>query len=84
MTNVLEFKKVNKNNKKQQDPRLKSISKLTQLIANEINTCATQKETYETILLVQMYIMGLSKNDPILKESMSVISKRFLSDSDNQ
>ena len=45
------------------DTKLKSIAKLTQAIAAEINSSKDKKEANETILLTLGYILGLSKND---------------------
>jgi len=77
MAKILEFKK-----KKQpvspSNQKLRSISKLTQAIATEINASKDKKEANETILLTLGYILGLSKNDEYLKQAMSLITKKFL------
>jgi len=75
MAKILEFKKKPIS---PSDTKLKSISKLTQAIATEINSSKDKKEANETILLTLGYILGLSKNDEYLKQAMSIITKKFL------
>ncbi len=75
MAKILEFKK---KPIAPSDAKLKSIAKLTQAIAAEINASKDKKEANETILLTLGYILGLSKNDEYLKQAMSIITKKFL------
>lgn len=80
MAKILEFKKKGKKviHLKKKDEKLSRISKLTFLIASEVNKCETKKEVDDTILMVTAFMLGLSKKDPALKEAMKLIVKIIL------